>query len=347
MSASRRFFTVDGLNNTFIFKIDTRNIVSGATNGSENPLTFRLPLSQFDANNAFIIKVSDGRADVSVTSSSGTDVLILNFATSGVYTITLIGRVGNFTFQGSYAGSQFGYDRLKIISIDRWSSTVGWGLRCFLGCSNLSINATNTIVLPQNAMDFFVGIKGFNSSLLLIDTSKVTSNLRMINSISTVLHGQLNPFWQSLVIFEAAYAGNTFDTTVDKIEITSNTLESLETPWDAVVFQNTGTIELICDTPNLKKMFRVFRNGQVRTRCHAGRIDVRNVTNPSTWITGSLTTAQTDATLLGWANNLPFMQSGITWDWKGSKYSNNPQVIAAYNKITTQWGVIFTNLTMA
>ena len=346
MNTAGRFFAVDGLNNTLIFKIDTSLIVSGATNGSENPLTFRLPIAQLNANNAFIIRVSDGRADVSVTPSTGQSALVLNFATAGVYTITLIGRVGNFSFQGSYSGTPYGYDRLKAISIDRWSSTVGWGLGCFQGCYNLSINATNTVVLPQNSADFFAGIKEFNSSLSLIDTSKVTSNLRMVNNINTVLHGQLNPFWQSLVTFASVYSGNTFDTTVDKIEIISNTLETLETPWDAVIFQNTGTIELICDTPNLKKMFRVFRNGQIRTRCHAGRIDVRNVTDPSGWITGALTTAQTDATLLGWAN-LPFMQSGITWNWSGSTYSNNPAVITAINKITTQWGVIFTNLTMA
>lgn len=347
MNTAARFFTVDGLNNTLVFKIDTRNVVTGATDGSENPLTFRLPISQFNSYNAFIIRVNDGRPDVSITSSTGASALELSFSSAGVYTITLIGRIGNFNFQGSYSGSAYGYDRLKAISIDRWSSTVRWGAGCFMGCTNLYINAQNTLVLPSDSSDFFRGIAGFNISLSLIDTTKVTISLRMLNNINTVLDGQLNSFWQSVVSFASVYSGNTFNSTVNKIEIISNSLENFDTPWDAVVFQNTGTIELICDTPNLRRMFRVFRNGHVRSRCHAGRIDVRNVTDPNGWITGALTTAQTDATLLGWANNLPFMQAGVTWNWNGSTYSNNPAVIAAINKITTQWGVIFTNLTMA
>lgn len=346
MGAILKFFTLGKRRSIFKFTIDTRNIVSGATDGSQNNLTFRLPTRQWDYNNC-IIKVSDGRPDISITSDTldYSSKFTLTFSTEGIYQVTIIGKL-IFNFLTSSSGIAYGYDKLKIISIDNWGNSMNFGAFAFYGCSNLYINAQNTLVLPVDSSDFFRGIGGFNTSLTLLDTTKVKNTLRMVNNITTNLAGQLNPFWQSLIAFSNVYSGNTFDTSVNKIEIISSTLQTLETPWDMVVFQNTGTIELVLDTPNLKKMFRVFRNGQVRTRCHAGRIDVRNVTDANGWLSGTLTTAQVDATLLGWAN-LPFMQAGVTWNWNGSKYSNNPAVIAALNKITNNWGVIFTNLTMA
>lgn len=347
MGAILKFFALGKRRSIFKFTIDTRKIVSGATDGSQNNLTFRLPTRQWDYNNC-IIKVSDGRPDVSITSSSPDNSLFftLNFTTAGIYQVTIIGTL-LFNFSVVSSSVAYGYDKLKIISIDNWGNSMNFGESAFFGCSNLYINAQNTLVLPVDSSDFFRGIGGFNTSLTLLDTTKVKNTLRMVNNTTTNLAGQLNPFWQSLVSFSNVYSGNTFDTSVNKIEIISSTLQTLDTPWDMVVFQNTGTIELVLDTPNLKKMFRVFRNGQVRTRCHAGRINVSKVTDPSSWLTGTLTTAQIDATLLGWANNPDKMIAGVTWNWNGSKYSNNPAVIAAYNKITVEWGVIFTNLTMA
>lgn len=346
MGAILKFFALGKRRSIFKFTIDTRKIVSGATDGSQNNLTFRLPTRQWASNNC-IIKVSDGRPDISINSgiTDSNPNFTLTFSTAGIYQVTIIGTL-LFNFSVVSSSVVYGYDKLKIISIDNWGNLMNFGSASFLDCSNLYINAQNTLVLPADSSDFFRGIGGFNTSLTLLDTTKVANTLRMINSITTNLTGQLNPFWQSLVTFSSVYSGNIFDTSVNKIEIISSTLQNLDTPWDMVVFQNTGTIELVLDTPNLKKMFRVFRNGQVKTRCHAGRIDVRNVTDTNGWMTGAFTTAQTDATLLGWAN-LPFMQAGVTWNWNGSKYSNNPAVIAAYNKITVEWGVIFTNLTMA
>ena len=51
MSAIRRFFNSDDENSVFRFRIDTSKIVSGATNGSENPLTFKIPMTWAGGSN--------------------------------------------------------------------------------------------------------------------------------------------------------------------------------------------------------------------------------------------------------------------------------------------------------
>ena len=348
MSGLKRFFALGQENSIFKFTIDTRNIVAGANNGSENPLTFRIPTRQWITNNC-IIRVSDGRPDVSITSSTSpnSSLFTLNFSTAGVYQITIIGKlIFNTAPATNPAGTPYGFDKLKLIEINNWGYAIEHGASAFDACTNLLVKAENTLLLPVNSSDFFRSIKGFENPLDLINTSRVTNALRILSGIQQPLVGTLNPFWLSIITMESTYAGLTFLPTVNKIEIISPTLEILLRTFDNIIFQNTGTIELICATPNLKTMFNVLRNGQVKTRCHLGKVDVRNVNNPSGFISSSITTAQVDATLLGWAN-LPFMQSGITWNWMNSKYSNNPAVLAALNKITNEWGVIFTNLTMA
>lgn len=325
-----------------VFQIDTRNIVAGATDGSENPLTFRIPLRQ-RSDQSGIIRVSDGRADISVNSSTPSTAFNLTFATAGIYTITLFGKFVDFSF---YNTVNMPYDRLKIILISQWSNVMILGTRFFYQCANLVIDAPNVLVLPVVPSWCFQQIKEIRSSLNLIDTTKATDMDRSVYFIATPLSSTFNPFFQSLNIVLQLYQDLTFTPAVNKIEIISNSVVTLSQPWNNIIFQNTGNIELICQTPNLTTMFRVIWNGEVRTRCHAGKIDVRNVTNTNQWLNSVMPQANVDATLLGWAN-LPFMQAGVTWNWNGSKYSNNAAVIAAYNKITVTWGVIFTGLTMA
>lgn len=344
-NALRRFQAIQDENSVFKFTIDTSKINPSGTDGSENPLTFRIPCSTGGGNSA-IIKVSDGRPDIVVNNLTNFSGLVLTFSSAGIYQVSVVGRLILFSFNGSTSGFQYGYDLRKIVSVDQWGKDIQFISRCFYGCVNLEINATNTLQLPADSQYFFRQIKGFNSPLGLIDTSKVTQPQGVLLDVNGVLPSTLNPFWQSANNLNSVYTGNTFDSSVDKIEIISNNITTMSDPWGDIVFQNTGIIRLICQTPNLQNIFRIHRNGQVRTRCHLGEVDVRNVTNTSGWANGGMAKALVDQTLMGWANNLPFMQSGVTWDWGGAKYSNNPAVIAAYNKITSDWGVIFTNLTM-
>lgn len=337
-NALRRFQAIQDENSVFRFQIDTSKIDPLATDGSENPLTFRIPCSAPNAGNSCVIKVSDGRPDIVINAASTAANLTLTFSVSGIYDITIIGRLGNFN---TYVNS-WGYDRLKFGRILKWGG-FKLGARTFYNCNNLIIDAPDTVVLPSDASTMFQGVKEFTNDLSLLDTSKVTSSANLFNAHGSILKSLLNPFWSSLSNFNLVYTNLTLDSSISKIQIISDSITSLSQPFNSL--STSATLELDIQTPNLTTMFRVLYNGAVKARSHAGKIDVRNVTNTDQWLNGTLTKAQVDATLLGWAQ-LPFMQSGVTWNWNGSKYSNNPAVIAAYNKITSDWGVIFTNLTM-
>ena len=347
MSANKRFFPIENINSVFIFKINTNHINTGATDGSENPLTFKLPLREYFGAGTpynFIIRVNDGRPDYAFGAWSTPADFTLHFSTAGEYIITIFGDVVgvNYDRWGS------GIDRLKITEILQWGNFY-FGTRAFNGCVNLVVNAYNTLVLPSSPSYFFQGIKEIRSPMNLINTEKAVDMGLFLSGIQTPLKSTLNPFFKSLITVTGLYSVS-FTADVEGIEIISDSVQSLSQPWNSLVTPRAfGDFYLRIKTPNLKTMFRVFYGAShARTKCHAGEIDVRNVTNTDQWLSsGNFTTVQVDATLLGWANNLPYMQSGVTWDWYGSKYSNNPAVIAALNKITNDWGVIFTNLTMA
>lgn len=346
MSAIRRFGVLDE-NSVFIFKIDTRFTNAGATDGSENPLTFKLPLREYNGAGTpykFIIRVNDGRPDYAFGAWSTPADFTLHFSDPGEYIITIFGDVVGVN--NDRWGS--GIDRLKITEIIHWGNFY-FGTRAFNGCTNLVVNAPNVLVLPTSPSFFFQGIKEIRSPMNLISTEKATDMGNFLAGIQTPLKSTLNPFFKSLNAVAGLYSSS-FTADVEGIEIISDSITSLSQPWNGLTTPRTaGNFYLRIKTPNLKQMFRVFYSvSHARTKCHAGEIDVRNVNNTNEWLSsGTFQTWQVDATLLGWANNLPFMQSGVTWDWNGSKYSNNPAVIAALNKITKDWGVIFTNLTMA
>ena len=344
MGATRRFYAVSKEISVFIFKIDTRLIVGGATDGSENPLTFRLPLPDITTTlkHTCTVDVDDGRPSYTFTPLSTTDDLTLHFATAGIYTITITGTVSNWSTYATWGVPS----RKKIIEILKWGNFI-FPTRAFYMCSNLVVNAPNVLVLPSSPSWFFQGIKEFKSSLALIDTSKATNMSRFMSGLQTPLNSILNPFFLALVTVTDFYTSIAFTNEVEGIEIVSDSITSLSQPWNLCTTPRAaGDFYLRIKTPNLTTMFRVIHNGDFRTKCHAGEIDVRNVTNTGSWLNSIMPQANVDKTLLGWAN-LPFMQSGVTWNWNGSKYSNTPEVIAAYNKITVEWGVIFTNLTMA
>lgn len=341
MGANRRFFPLMDTQRPLVFKIDTRLIVSGATNGSENPNTFRVPVRKIVTNKG-IVQVSDGRPDIIV--NSDTENIILTFSVPGIYTIKLFGNLW-FTFTEATTSASIGYDRLKIIELDYIGTLTGIQTRAFNGCLNLDVNIKDSLVLPINAQYVFRGVKSINFDLGSVITSKCNVADGIVQNVISPLSTLLNPFWLNITSFTLVYTNVDFTSNITKIEIISDSITYLNQPMNAMTTPNP-TLEFICRTPNLQRLYRTFHSGQIRTKCHAGNIDVRNVTFIDQWLTGTFQTWQVDATLLGWAQ-LPFMQAGVTWDWNGSKYSNSPAVIAALNKITNDWGVIFTNLTMA
>lgn len=336
-----RFFPMYQENSIFKFVIDTRIIVSGATNGSQNPLTFKLPIYSTATTTNCILKVSDGRTDVVINESNVNNnaVTLLTFATAGIYTITIIGSLGAF----HPTNGTVGYDIRKIISVEIWGKDVKY--ITFNGCINCEFNATNTLYLPASSAGFFASTKGFpNQDLSNIQVRDVATAPNILQGVPTKFKKLFNPFWNNLTTAASLYSGLDFSE-LEFLEIRSNTLTSVQDIFSGTRRAFVG--QIILETPNLTNIsalcYRFNNPPPALDKC-----DVRNVTNTLNWLLSGqpMPTSRVDATLLAWAQ-LPFMQSGVTWNWVGSKYSNNAAVIAAYNKITITWGVVFTNLTMA
>lgn len=337
MSAIRRFFNSDDENSIFRFTIDTNKIVSGATNGSENPLTFRLPLIFPTAAQTFIVRVSDGRPDFAYASNP-----VITFSTPGIYTITLIGRVLYFyPYNVTY-----GYDRLKLLFIENWGNRVMYGTgdsnweRCFEGCTNLIIRATNGLKFPSRALAFFVNIKGFDpvADLSKYDVSQ-TANLPNVTGITLPMYSVFNPFLNVVVNMTQFYQDVNMSN-VPKIEIISPTLVGIQQ-----LLKNSGFQGRLIVKAALTNIIGVFEG--ITNPPSLGEVDVRVIVNVTNFITSPMSTANVDATLLGWAalDWAGYPNNVRTFNFLGSKYSNNSNVIAARAFLISK-GFTFNNLTM-
>lgn len=341
MGADRRFFALENENSVFKFKIDTRNIAVGATDGSQNPLTFCLPFPSVGNSAAnCIVKVSDGRPDISIVGQAEVNSKrVLSFTVSGIYDITIIGRVPVFTF---YTYTEVRYDYRKIIEINIWGKSIGYGVRCFSLCVNLRIKAENTLRLPSDSYAFFANIAGIDVSMNTIDTSDVTSAISIISNVPNSF--PLNPFWSKITEFSSVYQNSIFDSSVTKVEIISDSITSCSRTFFGTNFKG----RIIMKTPNLATVNNFLQS--VTNPPSLGEIDIRNLTSCTNFMSAVMSTSNVDSTLTGWVNN--FDWSGIapvinkvTIDFVNSKYSNNPSVIAAKAFLEAK-GYVFTRLTM-
>lgn len=341
MSAIRRFFNSDDENSIFRFRIDTSKIVSGATNGSQNPLTFKIPAIN-SGTTAAIIKVSDGRPDISLTNANVASASLITFSTSGIYDIEIIGKIGFFP---GFANTTVGYDRLKIIGIYHWPYQVNFQFGSFSGCSNLLIYAENTLKLPVNSNTFFANIGGFATGRLdnLIFTDVTTASY-ILNGVSTVFTSLFNSFMPSMTSLVNLYSGVNVSA-VSRVEIISNSVTNVGALFGTQLRNFSG--ELILSTPN---------NTSIQALCYYfnvspsfGKVDIRSVTNALNFIRNPMTKAKTDDTLLGWVNNFDWsgispITNKVTLDFKGSTHTNSTEVNAAKAFLIAK-GYVFTNLT--
>lgn len=340
MSAIRRFFNSDDENSVFRFRIDTSKIVSGATNGSENPLTFKLPVIN-SGTTAAIIKVSDGRPDISLTNSNVVSNSLITFSTAGIYDIEIIGRIGSFN---GFGNTTLGYDRLKIIGIYHWPYQVNFLFGSFSGCSNLIIYAENTLKLPVNSNTFFTNIGGFATGRLdnLIFTDVTTAN-SILSGVSTVFTSLFNSFMPSMTSIANLYSGVNVSA-VSMVEIISNSVTTVGSLFGNQLRNFSG--ELILSTPN---------NTSIQALCYyfnvspsLGKVDIRSVTNAVNFIRNPMTKAKTDDTLLGWVNNFDWsgiapVTNKVTLDFKGSTHTNSTAVNNAKAFLIAK-GYVFINL---
>ena len=340
MSAARRFFAMISDPSVLELKIDTRNIVAGATNGSENPLTYTLldnSLTGFSIN--AILQVSDGRADKTLTTANFNIEKNLTFATEGVYIIRLIGK-------GSQIRPAITQSLLKLIEVSKFGFGFELTTSAFTGCTNLMITATDLPNLKGNMTYAFRNIKGFSSAANLgnWDMSKVSTVIGMFQGISQPMMSIPQGFFSTNTSLIRMYESAPISTLL-KIEIIAPMVTTSE--W---MFYGSGFRgELILKAPNNTNISQLYYG--ISNPSSLGAVDIRSVTMATNFITFAMTTANVDATLLGWVNNfdwsaVPTVTNKVTFDFYNSKYSNNSAVIAAKTFLEAK-GIVFTRLTMA
>lgn len=332
MSAIRRFIDSDFDSSIFEIEIDT-------TLGNGNK-TFELPITNAVSSIDAILQVSDGRPDIRITLANRDTAKFLTFANHGIYTIRLIGVIPNL---GSRATTDC---KPKIIYLNRFGSRILLYYEAFLDCVNMTVRATDIPRLRGNSINMFRRIKGFDPivDLTTWDLSNVTSYDYIIGNMTNAPTSVPQGFLYSTVC-EYMYAGSKLEN-IAKIEIISNTL----TTANLMFYQSNFRGRLIMRTPNLTNISGlVFGYANVPS---LGEVDIRNVTIGGSYNMGSsMTTANVDATLLGWVNNfdwssIPAVANKFTFPFApNSKYSNNPSVIAAKLFLEAK-GIVFTNLTM-
>ncbi len=340
MSAARRFFASTRLQTPLIFQIDTRNVASGATDGSQLDNQFILPLDfPTSGTHNFIIKVSDGRPDVGYNGTNP-NARIITFATPGIYTITLIGRSNYFKPWGKA-------DVLKWVSLDSWSSNFKASSydNYFNGALNLIIRSKTTIKLTGNCSSAFANIKGFDPSFELskVDVSETNSVAAMFLNITTSFYYALNAFMNQVTTIGQLYR-NVNMSNVTKVEIIAPQCNNANYILGGSGFR--GTLIITAPLTSIFGLVADYTNPPA-----LGQVDIRLVNTAGSFINSVMSRTNVDSTLLGWVNN--FDWSGIanatnkvTFDFYNSTYSNNASVIAAKAFLETK-GIVFTRLTMA
>lgn len=343
MSIQPYFLLLEEDDSVFKFSVDTSKINSGATNGSQNPLTFKIPML-FNAGNvtSCILRVSDGRADVNISNTEA-DIntkSLITFASSGIYTITLIGRVA--FFQAS--NSTVGYDFRKLIFIDNWGSLVRYQSACFDGCINLTIRALDSLKLPSVSTAFFRNIAGFShgrlDNIIMTDVTVLTS---ILAGVPTVFMSLFNSFMPALVSANQVYAGLDVSN-VTKAEIISNSVTDCNNIFSTPQRNFNG--ELILQTPN---------NTNIQALCYyfntmpsLAKVDIRRVTSALNFLRNAMSLARTNATLIGWASNfdwsgVPTVANKVTLDFKASTYNSTASSAKLFLESK---GIVFTNLNL-
>ena len=337
MSVNRRFFALEDENSVFRFKIDTRFVNAGATDGSQLDNQFILPFlnntsSGFVKN--FIMKVNDGRPDIIVNTVNFITTRIVSFTSPGVYEITCIGMALNLSFKSSITP-----DKAKLIYVDRLDPIFTIQDQAFLACINCVFDVSFMVV--NNLSLTFNGIKNFgpNANIENYDVSKATTAyLTLSGTPPKVFQG----FFPALTN-ASQYLKSLNLSLIPTITIIATNLTNVSEMLSGSNFR--GKLEIRSESlVNIEYLNRYTTNPP-----SMGLVDIRRVTTATDFITSIMSTTNVDATLLGWQNNFDWSvipSVTATYDFYNSKYSNNPAVIAAKAFLESK-GITFTRLTMA
>ncbi|MDH3324942.1 MAG: BspA family leucine-rich repeat surface protein, partial [Candidatus Peregrinibacteria bacterium] len=152
--------------------------------GTSNSTQITLPLESSGTYH-FTAYWGDGTSDV-ITAYNQAEVTH-NYATSGVYNVSITGTIQGFRFNN-------GGDKLKIMDISQWGVlNVGNNNGYFYGCSNLNSSATDALNLSgtTDLSYMFRSVTNFNGDISNWDTSSVVNMHNMFSS-ATSFNGNIS-----------------------------------------------------------------------------------------------------------------------------------------------------------
>ena len=280
--------------------VDERFIISVKTNntGTSNNDQFTLP---WIGN--YTVEWGDGNTD---TGQSGTTTH--TYATAGTYDVSVTPTNNCRIFFNN------GGDKQKLIEIKNWG-TGTWTLftNAFNGCSSMDITATDvpdlSVATSLNNM--------FRNCLIIVGNSSFenwdTSNL-------TVIQG----------MFRAA---KLFNQNISSWDV-SNVTNLANTFFDADSFnQPIG----VWDTSNVTGMNNMFRSNLSTFDQSLANWDITSLTNGASMFTSSgLSTANYDATLIGWAAQS--ITNAVSIDFGSSQFTSGGAAEAARNTLVSTYG---------
>lgn len=139
----------------------TTNVGSGGSNTDQ----VQLPLISGETYN-MVVDWGDGSSDT-ITAYNQAETLH-TYSSVGTYTITMTGTNGGLKFNN-------GGDKAKINQISQWGTLDISSARCFYGCANLDVTATDApIVSVTNAIEMFRGCTSLTGGCDNWDVSGVT-----------------------------------------------------------------------------------------------------------------------------------------------------------------------------
>lgn len=341
MGVNRRFFPLIAKKSIFRFKIDTRLTNVGATDGSQLDNHFILPVDTGSTGNTnFILKINDGRSDILVTGANLSTAKQITFALPGEYEITFIGRC-------TLRFSNMSPDQRKMT----WVYECGDGFRfnsvAFSGAVNMIWDAPHA---RMNTLDrVFLGIKGFgdNADLSKYSVEMATAGIYIVSNTSNPVTYLFQGFFLNLTSAAQMYRYCNLDPSITKIEMIAPNLTTAASFMINTYFKG----KLIIKSNVLTNISQIMYNGS--NPPPLGGVDIRNVTSSVNIVSGLMSKANVDSTLLEWANDydwsaIPNIPNKTTINFNfntgACTCSNTPAVINALNFLKSK-GYLFPYLT--
>jgi surface protein len=342
-----KFSVTPPTNTAFEFSVKTDNA------GTSNSDQFTLPLTS--AFNGITAEVDWGDGSSDTITAYNQSEITHTYASSGTYTISITNALRAFRFAN-------GGDKLKILNISNWGIFEFNISQAFNGCTNLTQTATDSPTISTTDLNgTFANCSSFNGYINDWDVSNV-QDFRFFLSGAAVFNQPLNGWDVSsgtrfTQFFRFARQFN---------QPLSNWDVSNATKMESMFYANTVFNQDLSnwDVGNVDSMNQMFRFTNSITNVNIGNWNMSSITNVygmlrdsdafdeslANWDINQITTfgdfmrssdglstANYDATLIGWAAQVPLSYSG-TLNMGNSVKTLGGAAEAAFNTIETNSG---------